>query len=371
MKILLIGKYPPMQGGISSKTYWLFKYLKSIGFEYKIVTLNDPDYSTNDISSTCEDVKILERDDPPWHIPETSLIDDQITHTALKTAKTFNPDLIETNYLWPFCKDALLVSKLIKKPLLIRHAGSDIAKFHKADPFCSIMSMYFDQAVAVVTNPSSKTIVETICNDPGKIHCIQRYVPCPETFKPYVKKAGDKTGKIFDFLFAGKINFHWRYKGLELLLKIIKAKKLTALFIIGGKYKKDIEKQITDNHIEENIKIVEFVHPEKMPEIYHSCRFVWCWEEKGGVNDFSNIIWEALFSDTPCIVNAVTAEKINAEGISDKFKALLYELDDTTIFKFDFKHEKSKTNLSEYKEVLYKKYIDRNAALYKNLMNQT
>jgi len=361
MKILLIGKYPPMQGGISSKTYWLFKHLKSIGFEYRIVTLNEPDYSAAKISPDCRDITVLERADTPWHIPETSLVDDQIIQAALKTSKTFNPDLIETNYLWPFCKDALLLAKLLQKPLLIRHAGSDIAKFYKEDKFHDVMSFYFNQAAAVVTNLSSKIIITNICNDLKKVHSIQRYVPCPEIFKP-------NSNKAFDILFAGKINYHWRYKGLELLLKIIKAKNLTALFVLGGKYKNDIEKQISNHQIEENIKIVDFVHPEKMPKMYHSCRFVWCWEEKEGINDFSNIIWEALFCNIPCILNSVTSEKIKSEGISDDFNPLLYEHTDTSILNFDFKHENTKTDLSENKKYLYKNYINRNAALYKNLI---
>jgi len=368
MKILLIGKYPPMQGGISSKTYWLLKRLKAIGFEYKIVTLNEPDYSTKDISSDSKDITIIEKGDAPWHIPETSLIDDQITHAALETAKTFNPDLVETNYLWPFCKDALLISKLIKKPLLIRHAGSDIAKFHKTGNYIDIMDMYFNQAAVIVTNLSSKAIVTNICNTPEKVHCLQRYVPCPETFKPAVQPGTANTCKLFDILFAGKINYHWRYKGLELLLKTIKRKNLKALFIIGGKYKSDIKKQIKENQIEENIKIVDFVHPEKMPEIYRSCKFVWCWENPGGVEDFSNIIWEAIFCNTPCIVNNITKKKTKAEEMSRNFEALLLELDEISLFDFEFKYVTTETNLSEYKELLYKKFIDRNIALYKNLL---
>jgi glycosyltransferase involved in cell wall biosynthesis len=368
MKILLIGKYPPMQGGISSKTYWLVKRLKNIGFEYKIVTLNEPDYSTKDISSDSKDITIIAKSDIPWHIPETSLIDDKITHASLETAKAFNPDIVETNYLWPFCKDALLISKLIKKPLLIRHAGSDIAKFYNTGNYTAIMDMYFNQAAAIVTNLSSKTILNNICNTPEKIHCIQRYVPYPETFKPAVQPCMNNTEKPFDILFAGKINYHWRYKGLELLLKTIKKKNMRALFIIGGKYKSDIKKQIAEKQIKENIKLVDFVHPEQMPEIYRSCRFVWCWENPGGVDDFSNIIWEAIFCNTPCIVNNITKEKIKAEGVSKNFDALLLEVDDTSLFEFDFKSVTTETNLSKYKALIYEKYIDRNVALYKNLL---
>lgn len=105
-----------------------------------------------------------------------------------------------------------------------------------------------------------------------------------------------------------------------------------------------------------------------MPEIYRSCRFVWCWENPGGVDDFSNILWEAIFSNTPCIVNHITKEKIKAEGISKTIEALLLELDDTSLFEFDFQYVTTETNLSEYKKLIYEKYIDRNVALYKKIL---
>lgn len=366
MKILLIGKYPPMQGGISAKTYWLFKRLKTFGFEYKIITLNESDYSIKDPVMDCEDIQVIEENDVPWHIPETSLIDDQIIHSALKSAQNFSPDIVETNYLWPFCKDALLVSKLIKKPLLIRHAGSDIAKFHNTGSFSKIMSTYLNEADAIVTNHSSESIIKNLCDNHKKIHSTQRYIPNPESFKPVLPQ--NKCDKTFDILFAGKINYHWRYKGLELLLKVIKKNNLKALFIIGGKYKNEMEKQISDYNLEDNITIVDFVHPEQMPEMYHSCRFVWCWEETGGVDDFSNILWEALFCNTPCIVNSLTSGKIKSEEIPDSFNSLIWELDNNTLFEFDFKYINSNTDLDGQKELLFNKYIDRNLALYKNLI---
>ena len=67
-------------------------------------------------------------------------------------------------------------------------------------------------------------------------------------------------------------------------------------------------------------------------------------------------------------MNNITKEKINAEGISKNVEALLLELDDTSLFEFDFKHVTTEKNLSEYKELIYEKYIDRNVALYKNLL---
>ena len=136
MKILLIGKYPPLQGGISSKTYWLYRYLEKKGFEFRIVTVAADAYTINKYHND-PNVTVVNEKKSPWHIPETDLLDDRLINEAKKIALDFCPDLIETNYLWPFCKDALLISKILKKPLLIRHAGSDIIKFSKDNYSCT------------------------------------------------------------------------------------------------------------------------------------------------------------------------------------------------------------------------------------------
>lgn len=362
MKILLIGKYPPMQGGISTKTYWLYKHLEKDGIEFQIITLNDSQYSTNE--HNLANVTVVKDKQVPWHIPETSLVDDRLINAALKVTNDFTPDLIETNYIWPFCKDALLIARTLNKPLLIRHAGSDILKFYNDQEFRDIMSIYFDQASAIVSNISSIDLLKDICNDTGKVQCMPRYIPDPNIFKP------EESDKQYDILFAGKINYHWHLKGLKLLLELIKQKGLKALFLIGGKYKDDIYKQITEKKLESRIKLNSFVEPDKMPTIYNSCKFVWCWEEEGAIGDFSNIIWEALFCNTPCIINSNVSKKIMNEGITGELNNLLYTADAKSVMDLDLS-DKNNPYVDEQrlKSDLFLKYVKSNMDLYMQLVS--
>lgn len=362
MKILLIGKYPPMQGGISTKTYWLYKHLEKDGVEFQIITLNDSQYSTNE--HDLANVTVVKEKGVPWHIPETSLVDDRLINAALKVTNDFTPDLIETNYLWPFCKDALFIAQTLNKPLLIRHAGSDILKFYNDQEFRDIMSIYFNQAAAIISNISSIDLLKDICIDTEKIKCMPRYIPDPDIFKP------GESDKQYDILFAGKINYLWHLKGLELLLELIKQKELKALFLIGGKYKDDIYKQITEKKLENRIKLNGFVKPDKMPAIYNSCKFVWCWEDKEAIEDFSNIIWEALFCNTPCIINSNVSKKIKNEGITGNFSNLLYAVDVKSVMELDFCEKKSAyIDNQSLKSDLFLKYVKSNADLYTQLVS--
>ena len=45
MKVLLIGKFPPCQGGIAAKSYWLFRVLSERDVEFDVVTVA-PDFFT-------------------------------------------------------------------------------------------------------------------------------------------------------------------------------------------------------------------------------------------------------------------------------------------------------------------------------------
>ena len=362
MKILLIGKYPPMQGGISAKSFWLYSCLEKKGFQLKILTIQENHYTIPSINDD-DSVVVINEKEIPWHIPENNLIDDRIINAALKIAENFDPDLIETNYLWPFCKDALFVSKIIKKPLLIRHAGSDIQKFYNDAEFNEIINFYFHQAKAIVTNITSLHLLEEMHINRNKVFCLPRYIPDPAIFSPSNVK------KTFDILFAGKINYHWRYKGLEYLLEVIKKKKLRALFLIGGNYKDEILNMISTKKLNNYIEIFDFISPDKMPSIYNSCRFVWCWEDKGVVEDFSNLIWEAIFSNIPCIINSDDSSKIEIEGVDKSFNDLLYLMDAERLMNFNFScNDIIFSENQNHKVHLFGKYINANTDLYEKIV---
>ena len=276
MKILLIGKYPPMQGGISSKTYWLFRELKKRGFDFRVITVEATDYSVSGCDLNKLNTTVIKTKKTPWHIPESKLLGDLIFYKALKAAEAFGPHLIETNYLWPFCMPAVLAANILKKPLVMRHAGSDIQKFRHDTEFLDIMKVYFEKATLIATNRTAKTLIEKLCDNTGKVCCLRRYIPNPEIFKP------EPVEKNIDILFAGKINYFWNLKGIKFLIDLIKSRKLRSLFVIGGKYKSEIVKLIKQTETGNYIEVRDFVPPEMMPSIYNSCKFVWCWEEQRG-----------------------------------------------------------------------------------------
>lgn len=367
MKILLIGKYPPMQGGISAKTYWLFKELVKHGFDLNALTVEPKDYSIKgDIFDNTKS-KSIKINEPPWHIPETELLSDRIFQSAMEMVADFKPDLIEINYLWPFSLPAILVAKIVGKPLIIRHAGSDIQKFYQDAEYKNNIKTYFQQASSIVTNHNSEAFINELCDDPVKVKCLRRYVPNPDFFQAVPSE------KQYDILFTGKINYHWNLKGIHILLDYIKDRRLKSLFVIGGKYKQQVIELIAHKKINDQIEIKDFVHPEEMPAIYNLCKSVWCWDEKGSLEDFSNIIWEALYCGIPCIVNAEKVERIKNEGIPDGFMPFIKkitpsQLKDINLFA-DNLAEIDVNELESEKRTSYLDYVNSNLELYNTLCN--
>ena len=365
MKILLIGKYPPMQGGISAKTYWLFRELEKHGFDLRAVTVEARDYSIKGDRCNRSKTESIRIKEPPWHIPESELLSDRIFQSSMEIIEDFKPDLIETNYLWPFCLPALLVANITEKPLIIRHAGSDIQKFYQDEEFKKNIKTYFKNAAIVVTNHNANALVRKLCDYSDKVQCMRRYVPNPDLFRaePYEKQ--------FDILFTGKINYYWNLRGINLLIDLIKHRDLKSLFIMDGKYKKQVTELIEHTKTRAQIRVKGFVSPETMPKMYNSCKWVWCWDEKGSVEDFSNTIWEALYCGVPCIINAEMANRITYECIPNGLTQFIHKTTAKQLKNIDLRNANiiDVNELETEKMTLYEDYINSNKTLYKTFDN--
>ncbi|MBU1013298.1 MAG: hypothetical protein KKG99_09840 [Bacteroidetes bacterium] len=359
--VLLIGKYPPMQGGIAAKTFWLYKRLAKNGYNFRVVTIEIENYSVPVIK---DDIKVFSVDkaSTPWHIPDSSLYFDRILNKCFEALANFTPDIIETNYLWPFCSVAIHLSKILNKPLLIRHAGSDILKFYTSNEFRDIIKRYFEQASIIVTNNTSIEIVSELCNDKTKIRLTDRYIPDPDYFHDL------KHPKQYDILFAGKINYYWKHKGISYLLEYIKAYNLHALLLCDGNYIDEIYSLVDKQKLENNIEIKKFVHPYEMPAIINKSNTVWCWDEEGSIDDFSNIIWEACYCNVECLINEKIEKTTDLKKMKELFSENLLEFKKVESMSY-FNNEISFSNSINLEAIIkeFKLYIDQNVSIYNNI----
>ena len=100
-RIAVISKYPPIEGGISSKTFWLSTALAEHGHEIHVVTDRiglAPEYSLQpyeDINDTKNLFVHRASTELPWHIPNNNHSDLDLLNTAVQVIKETNTDVID------------------------------------------------------------------------------------------------------------------------------------------------------------------------------------------------------------------------------------------------------------------------------------
>lgn len=143
MNICVISKYPPIEGGVSTQTYWLVHLLAARGNKVYVVTnaLNvEPEHR---IWIQEADACLLERDYENGgcvrviyanvligrhtrHIPAGYPTVTQLASLAVDAIRRFDCQVIFSWYLEPYGIAGSLASSWTGRPHVVRHAGSDM-----------------------------------------------------------------------------------------------------------------------------------------------------------------------------------------------------------------------------------------------------
>jgi glycosyltransferase involved in cell wall biosynthesis len=203
MKICIISKFPPIQGGISAKTYWMAKGLAERGVEVHVITnanCVEEEYRIDDQSPELPANLTVHyvMPDIPWHIPCSELYIPRLLDKSLEIIGDNQIDLIDVNYLIPYGIVGYLLSNITGIPYVLRHGGSDIAKFLEQGVFGHLLPEVTRNASAIVTDDKNRNFFK---DNNSNIYTLPRYVPDERYFKPAVGSHGIPT-----FAYIGKIN---------------------------------------------------------------------------------------------------------------------------------------------------------------------
>ena len=142
MKILILGKYPPIEGGVSAYTFWLARALANQGHTVRVAT------NANEVEPTFAqlhyggDAGRLENDGvsgslrvdqtsslaPSSFIPFAQPYVTKLFGLSLSIIEQDHCDVILGWYFEPYGFTAALVGQATAVPFVIRHAGSDIGR---------------------------------------------------------------------------------------------------------------------------------------------------------------------------------------------------------------------------------------------------
>lgn len=139
MKILFVGKFPPIEGGVSADTYWLVRAMALQGHEVDVLTnASEVDatfrqflYGTDSLQlETLDGFRVYSTTPVPYgsYIPFAQPFVTKLIGKGLDLARQVSYDAIITWYFEPYAIAAAVVSAASGVPLFVRHAGSDLGR---------------------------------------------------------------------------------------------------------------------------------------------------------------------------------------------------------------------------------------------------
>lgn len=169
MKICVVGKYPPIEGGVSAQTYWLSRGMARRGHEIYVVT------NADEVEETFR--MLLEPDDREWfeprfkrtggrvrvynvqpfskgamgHIPEGNPFVSKLASVATDIVRREACQAILAYYYEPYAVAGWLASRWTGVPLIVKHAGSDLDRLFAVPDLATTYKEILRSADAVVT----------------------------------------------------------------------------------------------------------------------------------------------------------------------------------------------------------------------------
>ncbi len=306
MKVCIIGKFPPIQGGISAKTFWFAKGLAERDISIHVVTnanCVEREYFIDDKYLDPVPNLMIHPISPdiPWHIPDSALYVPRLLDKALEVVRNHSVDIIDTNFMVPYGIVGYLLSSITGIPYILRHGGSDINKFLEQGVFKHLLPDVIKRAAAVISDDKNKEKFETMNQN---IHVLPRYIPDENIFKPVTN-----SNKIPSFAYIGKVNYHWKYKSLDKIVEIFSGvmNPHSLHFITQGKGFTEFVKFIEESGLK-IFNLRKFIHPAQMPALLGNIDYLLYFEKDNPIRDFSNIVREALWAG----LNIITDSSMDA-----------------------------------------------------------
>lgn len=283
--VLFIGKYPPIQGGTATAAYWRNKELQKQDMSFEVITCipANNEYLTDYAIKNDHEHLLCEK--TAWHIPYSQLFSEQLVSKALEIAEQQQVDVVEGNYLFPYGFAAYVVSKIINKPLILRHAGSDLYRISDHSMFTMLLKEMALHAKVIVTNRESEGKWKRIC-DRARTIVSGRYVPDPAYF--------NDGGAHEEAAFLGKVTEKWNRKQLEYYYKYLVENRYSGKIRV---YSNKSAIDVFNDYFSPRGYLVEghpFVVPEKVPEILRDVKYLLVSQIPDGIPEESNIYMEGV-----------------------------------------------------------------------------
>lgn len=300
VRVCIVSKFPPIEGGIAARTYWNVRRLLDAGHDVALITNSGSVEQEYRIAGCDEHLDWLVHnaglrlhDIPgpaPWHVPRSQDYLERLLNELLLVLRSGDWDQIQSDYLVPYGIAAHLASKLTGVPHIVRHGGSDIAKFLDHPAYCAILRDVLNDAQLVITDDHHEHAIRSIG---ARTERRPIYEVCESAFQAESGNGVRESGGVFAYI--GKINHHWRRKGLDQIVDWYarQDRSKTTLRIVGqGVGESDFVRWASER-LETALPVEPFVPPWDMPQLLASVDSVFALDSDTAVMNTSMLAIEA------------------------------------------------------------------------------
>lgn len=275
MRVCMVSKFPPIEGGVASRTYWLANRLGKRGVSVDVVTnaaACEPEYSIEGCEqglSSIDNVTVHDlKAQAPWHIPASANYLERISNCLLKVVRENEVDVIDSGYLVPYGIAGWLVSRTTGIPHVVRHGCCDISKFLNNPEYSELLACVVRDADIVISDPETARAMDTLG---ANVLVREEYVPDESAFSFRTTSRDTPV-----FAYVGKVNNQWHRRGLGEIAECfssIPADTCPLVFTSQGRGIESFRKSI-GRGADSRIEFSDFVPPWRMPEVLDSVDFI-------------------------------------------------------------------------------------------------
>jgi glycosyltransferase involved in cell wall biosynthesis len=330
VRICLIGKYPPIQGGVSATTYRLAHGLAQRGHTVHVITNGAEVEDQYRIQLRPEDRDRLGGNYGPgsvrmhqtladpsgqWHVPWHNPYATKLAGLAIEVIKEHELECVISWYLEPYGVAGHLAASLTGRPHVIKTAGSDAGRLWHQPAMRSLYDEIFLAANVVIGGPGLAKALTELGVPPARIMPNEaRFVPldefCPRG--PALELAQAPPGRTVGVF--GKLG---RFKGQLPLLRAIRhcldrgvSVRLAAMIQGQALDEKAFTSLVEELDLSANVLRIPFLPHWRVPEFLRACDVACCLEQDFPIRAHTPVIaLEVMATGTPALLSNEIAAK--------------------------------------------------------------
>jgi glycosyltransferase involved in cell wall biosynthesis len=342
MRICIIGKFPPIQGGVSARTYWCAHDLAARGHDVHVITnaketpppfrmhMRRQDWKRCEASySPSGSVKVHWTDpvdNSQFYIPMASAFVSKLTATAARIHSENPFDVVYSHYLEPYGVAGHLTAEIARVPHVVRMAGSDAGRLWRHPQLEALYDHVLRSAAIVIATGvvAARAIKHGVRQEriaAGGAFAVPEELFCPEgpaLDLPALRRQVESDPELRDMLwgeFAGQLPYFGIYgklgetKGSFALLAAMQRLKQAGvnvgLVVMAHGWpalESKFRARARELGIVDRILQIPFLPHWRVPEFLRSCLAACCLEQDFPIAFHAPVIAREVLTCGTCLV---------------------------------------------------------------------